>query len=121
MPAGGTAEQSAVVGSTELLESVAELDELERRAIAHDDWTGLEEALERQKMLWKRLARLADEREDQATRIAAVAGLQRLYEVRARNHAMIERMTEQLRGKQVQVRQSDAAKGAYSEVRRQAS
>jgi len=84
-----------------LIEQVEELDRLERAAIAGDDWGALERVLARQRRLWEHCARLAQEAVDQAARSQAITVLRRLYQVRVRNHALIERQTEDLRGQLV--------------------
>lgn len=104
-----------------LLEEVAELDRLEREALAGDDWVELELVLERQKAMWKRLAPLAQEGVEEATRTAALEGLRRLYEARARNHRLIEQKTAALKQKLMEARLASAAGRAYAQIDRMAA
>lgn len=104
-----------------LIAGVDELDRLEREALARGDWTALEQVLERQKRLWQRLARLARDSEDEATRAEAVAGLKRLYETRARNHQMIEQKTEELRARLIQIGRTPAVGHVGAQIDRRAA
>ncbi len=104
-----TAQGSVRRRSGELIAGVDELDRTEREALARDDWLALEQVLEGQKRFWQRLARLARDGEDEATRAEATAGLRRLYETRVRNHPVIEQKTEELRARLIQVRRTPVA------------
>jgi hypothetical protein len=103
------------------MEGVDELDRLEREALARDDWAALEQVLEQQKRLWQFLARLTRDGEDEATRAEAVAGLKRLYEMRARNHQVIEQKTEELRARLIQVRRTPAVGDVGVQIDRRAA
>lgn len=100
---------------------MAELDRRERQALAGDDWAQLEEVLELQKSMWKRLAPLAQEGVEEATRMAALEGLRRLYEARARNHRLIEQKTAALKQKLMEARVAGAAGRAYEQIERMAA
>jgi len=103
-----------------LFETLDDMDVLEREALARDDWTRLEEVLDQQTTLWQRLASLAHDN-DEATRITALAGLRRLYEIRARNHGLIEQRTAELRQELAAAQQGSAAQRAYADLERRAA
>lgn len=104
-----------------LFETLDDMDRLEREAIAGDDWARLEEVLDQQTTLWQRLAGLAQEENDEATRITALAALRRLYEIRARNHGLIEQRTAKLKRELVTAQQGSAAQRAYTDLERRAA
>jgi hypothetical protein len=94
-------------------EVVRELGREEREAINAGDWDALDRILERQKTLWRRLvgdARLDDGSEEEA---AATEALVALYEVRRRNHALIERSFSEMRRRLTTAHAGSGARSAY--------
>jgi hypothetical protein len=92
---------------------IEELGRSEREAIAAEDWDGLEEILEAQKTLWREL--IGDARRDDGSEEATAAAdaLIALYEVRKRNHALIERSFTEMRRKLTTAHTGSGARSAY--------
>jgi len=101
-----------------LFESLENVDRREREAIERDDWVRLEQVLEEQTALWKRLARIVQQHSDERARITAAAGLRRLYEIRSHNHSLIEHRTKELRKNLVESRQASLAGRTYTDISR---
>ncbi len=120
MSASGAATESGVtVGSH--VETVGELGRREREAIAAGDWNTLDEILEAQKALWQELlapARLDDGSEECREAAQALAAL---FEVRRRNHTMIERSFAEMRRKLTTAHAGSDAKSAYGRASKRAA
>lgn len=94
---------------------VEELGRRERDAIAESDWERLDEILEEQRTLWRRLTDLAGG--DAATAPAEVAAaLKLLYRVRRQNHALIQRSFAEVRRQLATAHAGSGARSAYREA-----
>ena len=105
--------QSSIGQDATSVEMVEELGCAERQAIEAGDWDRLEEILNRQKALWREL--LGDARRDDDSRECreAIDALGTLYEVRRRNHALIEHSFGELRRKLTTAHTGSGARSAY--------
>lgn len=94
-------------------EFVEELGRTEREAIAAGDWDALDEILETQKALWRELAGDARRDDGSAESVAAAEALVALYEVRRRNHALLERSFAEMRRQLTIAHTGSGARSAY--------
>jgi len=94
-------------------EMVSELGTREREAIEAGDWDALDGILEQQKTLWRELAGSARLDDGSAEAGAAAEALVALYEVRRRNHALIERSFAEMRRRLSAAHIGSDARGAY--------
>lgn len=105
--------EGGVIGQKPVADVVRELGRTEREAIAAGDWDGLEEILDAQKRIWRELIDDArrDDGSDEATE--ATDALVALYEVRRRNHALIERSFADMRRRLTTAHIGSGARNVY--------
>ncbi len=113
MSTGTDAGQGRVADGDTPVEKIRALGRAEREAISANDWDGLEQILEQQKALWSQL--LDDARRDDTSAECREAreALNALYEIRRRNHALIERSFGELRRRLTTAHTGSGAKSAY--------
>jgi hypothetical protein len=92
---------------------VEELGRSEREAIEAGDWDALDSILESQKALWRELVGDARSDGDAGEPGAAADALVALYEVRRRNHALIERSFAEMRRRLTTAHAGSGARSAY--------
>lgn len=110
---GAADAEGGVTPKTPVADVVKELGRTEREAIAAGEWDRLEEILHAQKGIWRDLIDVA--RGDDGSHEAAEAAdaLVALYEVRRRNHALIERSFAEMRRRLTTAHAGSGARGAY--------
>ncbi len=113
MSGATVAAEGGMISTMAPAEMVRELGRSEREAIEAGDWDALDGILEKQKTLWRELvgdAQLGDGSDEAG---AAADALVALYEVRRRNHALIERSFAEMRRKLTTAHAGQGARGAY--------
>jgi hypothetical protein len=98
---------------TAAVDVVNELGRSEREAIEAGDWDALDEILETQRLLWSEL--IGDARRDDGSDASneATDALVALYEVRRRNHALIEQSFAEVRRRLSTAHTGSGARSAY--------
>lgn len=114
MPAGG----EAVKGG--LTQRVDELDRSEVTAIEAGDWERLDGILQQQRALWRELITMAADAGSQESQEAIIA-LRALYDVRRRNHELIERQLAELRSVLASAHAGSDAADTYRQTARYAA
>ncbi|MGI5817242.1 MAG: hypothetical protein ACOX9R_03975 [Armatimonadota bacterium] len=113
MPGAGAGKQGGVADAMTPAEAVRELGRVEREAIAAGDWDALDGILERQKAMWRELVESAEPDRISGTADAAGEALMALYEVRRRNHALIEQSLREMRRRLTVAHAGSGARSAY--------
>ena len=113
MPRAGDDTEGGVVEEGALIDGIRALGRAEREAISSGDWDALEQILDEQKECWRELLVHARRDDDSEECREAIGALGALYEVRRRNHALIERSFGELRRKLTTAHAGQDARGAY--------
>ncbi len=116
----GAVGHSVTTDDRDLAARVHELGRAERVAIDAGDWEALDSILDGQRALWQELVSIAGDDGDSEGSREALQALQALYQVRRRNHSLIERSLAELRRCLAVAHAQTSAVSTYRENSRQA-